>query len=162
MTSWLSKLISGAEKTESVKSPNLNTPNQSASPKKVVIPLSEQKWVPQTINPSDYTSTSGLRKHYPISEYRLETLPKELIESNGGAGTVFMGGKEITLDELTMYSSYSGAHGAVGIKHTENGDEIYISETKKGHTITAKYVNGELSNVEKISSNTLAGIMPWC
>ena len=164
MTNWFNTLSSGIAKSDSVTTSKLEPVKQFLNPRKVTIPLGEQKWVPQTINAADYTSVSGLRKHYPMSDYSLQTLPKDLIESNGGAGEVFIGGKEIKLDELTMFHSRTGnSYGAIGIKHTANGDEIYIHECKDGYNITSKYVNGELKNVEKVSVNSSShsGIMPW-
>ena len=136
-------------------------------PSKVVIPLSEQKWVPQSINPSDYKSVSGLRKRFPVGLYDFTVLPKDLIESNGAAGLATVNGKTVELDELTMFDSTYGPHhyGSVGIKHTSKGDEIYVNEVKDGFSITSKYdVNGKLVNVEKIpiGSPTCSGIMPWC
>lgn len=132
--------------------------------KQVKISIGQQNWVSPAINASDYTSMSGLRKHYSISDYSLQQVPKECIEANGGAGSAFIGKKEINLDEVTTFQARNGnSYGAIGIKHTSDGDEIYIHENRNGFNITSKYVNGNLVHVEKISdsSPTHSGIMPY-
>ena len=147
-------------------SDNGNVTAQKASTKPVsqnkvvTIPLAQQKWVASSINPNDYTTVNGLRKRFNISEFSLHKLPQDLIDSNGGAGSARINNQEVTLDELTLFESKTeNYYGSVGIKHTKNGDEIYIHECRNGRNTISKYVNGELKSVERTSQS---GIMPWC
>ena len=107
--------------------------------KSVVIPLKDQKWVPQTIKQSNYTSIENLRKMFPSTQYNKDD-----------------DGCMMTSDGYTVYSYES--------RETKETTYISTHKDKKGNTIIeiersksfddknkiyAKYENGKLIKVEK-------------
>lgn len=131
--------------------------------KKIIIQFPKHDWMPSYIDPNDCKTTFGLGKYFPNGcTFEFEQISKDLIETNGAAGVVFINGQEIELDELIRYrSGVDNSYGSIGIKHTSEGDVIYIDRNIDGHTITtAKYVNGNLEYIEEGKGNQHSGIIP--
>lgn len=99
---------------------------------KVQIKLSEQKWVPQNINPQNFSSIEDIRKQYPGQ--KIHVISKE------GNKTVY-GRSEL--------DSVYDEDGFITVTKNKKGTTIEIENIKGATTITSKYVNGKLVHASK-------------